>query len=105
MGLQYHDEGIAKPKDWLRSFLIHWWRYCIVALDTNVDSMMLDKGIVIVFKVGYLVLAIQKFPINLNTKFVDVPSIFNLLDLKWNKKWYESKYMNVGNHPKVQNES
>ncbi len=105
MGLQYHDEGIAKPKDWPRSFLIHWWRYCIVALDTNVDSMMLDEGIVIVFKVGFLVLAIQKFPINLNTKFVDVPGIFNLLDLKWNKKWYESKYMNVSNHPKVQNES
>jgi hypothetical protein len=36
----------------------------------------------IVFEVGFLVLAIQKFPINLNTKFVDVPSIFNLLDLK-----------------------
>jgi hypothetical protein len=53
-----------------------------VALDTNVDSMMLDEGIVIVFKVGFLVLAIQKFPINLNTKFVDVPGIFNLLDLK-----------------------
>jgi hypothetical protein len=52
-----------------------------------------------------LVLAIQKFPINLNTKFVDVPSIFNLLDLNWNKKWCESKYMNVSNHPKIQNES
>jgi hypothetical protein len=48
-----------------------------------------------------LVLAIQKFPIDLNTKFVDVPSIFNLLDLKWNKKWCESKYMNVNNHLKV----
>jgi hypothetical protein len=39
----------------------------------------------IVFEVGFLVLAIQKFPINLNTKFVDVPSIFNLLD------WSETK--------------
>jgi hypothetical protein len=47
-----------------------------------VDSMMLDEGIVIVLKVSFLVLAIQKFPIDLNTKFVDVPSIFNLLDLK-----------------------
>jgi hypothetical protein len=34
-----------------------------VALDTNVDSMMFDEGIVIVFKVSFLVLAIQKFPL------------------------------------------
>ncbi len=76
-----------------------------MALDTNVDSMMLNEGIVIVFKVGFSVLAIQKFPIDLNTMFVDVPSIFNFLDLKWNKKWFESNYMNVNNHLKIQKDS
>jgi hypothetical protein len=49
MGLQYHDEGIVKPKDWLISFLIHWWGYCIVFLDSNANSMTLNERITSIF--------------------------------------------------------
>jgi hypothetical protein len=44
-----------------------------VALDSNANFMMLNEGITFIFKVGFVVLTIQRFPINLNTKFVDIP--------------------------------
>jgi hypothetical protein len=44
-----------------------------VALDSNADFMMLNEGITFFFKVGFVVLNIQKFPINLNTKFFNIP--------------------------------
>ncbi len=49
MGLQYLDEGMAKPNGWWCS-TIHGLGYCVVALDTNVDFLTFDEGIAFVFE-------------------------------------------------------
>jgi hypothetical protein len=60
--------------------------------------MMLNEEIMFIFKVSFVVLTIQKFFLLIWTQSLLIfHNIFTLLDLKWNKKWCESKYKNVDN--------